>query len=261
MKRIFKALLEAMEYREVLSNLISTTLAMRYKNSTLGFLWSFLNPLFTMIVTAVVFSMLFRFKIENYALFIFSGLLPWGFIVTSVTMGSASIITAESYIKKVYLPKIIFPMQVIGSELINFGLSILVLYFIGAFIGIKISVATLFLPIALVNLILFSFGLSLISAVATVFFRDMTHIVTITTNAMFYLCPVIYPMSMVPKEYQHFYDWNPVVYLLKIFRSAIYHHEAPTLSELGIAFGISFITCLIGLVVFIKAEKKLIYRL
>lgn len=258
---MYNILAEAMKYREVLGNLISTTLKMRYKNSTLGFLWSFLNPLFMMIVTALVFSMLFRFDIEHYALYIFSGLLPWGFIVTVLTMGSSSIISAESYIKKVYLPKVLFPMQVIGSELINFGLSIVVLYFIGFFLGIKITLATLVLPVAVLNMILFSFGLCLIVAVLTVYFRDMTHIIAITTNAFFYLCPIIYPMSMVPMEYHKYYSWNPLVHVLSLFRSAIFSNEIPTPRQFLYAFVVGISTFLIGLYFFKKTERNLIFRL
>ena len=117
-----KLLKEIYDYREVLKNLIVVTIKLRYKRSVLGFFWSFLSPLLTMTVMAIVFSMLFRFNVENYALYIFSGLLPWTFIQMCVSNGTIAIVNAEPYLNKIYLPKLIFPFQVIGAELVNLSL-------------------------------------------------------------------------------------------------------------------------------------------
>src|SRR5689334_17319564 len=97
-------------YRYAIYNFISSKLRARYRRSAIGFLWSLLNPLFTMTIMAIVFSSIFRSSIANFSIYIFSGLLPWTLISHSILNGSTSIVSGEAYLKKIYVPKLIFPL-------------------------------------------------------------------------------------------------------------------------------------------------------
>src|SRR5262249_53579381 len=156
-----------------------------------------------------VFSLLFHRSPQQFAIFLFTGLLPWIFITDSVTSGSQSIVNAEPFLKKVYIPKIFFPLVGVGTEAVNFCLSLSSLMLLGLFLGMQISPALLLVPFAITLLCLFNFGVTLFLAVATVYFRDLTHIIKIVLGALFYLVPVVYPLDQIPEKYRYLFLLNP----------------------------------------------------
>lgn len=143
---------EIYNYREMIVSLIKRELRGKYKASVLGFLWTFLNPLFQMIVYTIVFSYILRSGIEHFSIFLFVGLIPWNFFGISVASGSACVVNQENLIKKIYFPRLVLPISYVTSMFINMLLTFIVI-FVALFItryGIN-PVALLFLPLVMID--------------------------------------------------------------------------------------------------------------
>lgn len=252
---------EVVVYRYALFNFVNTNLSSRYRRSTLGFLWSLLNPLFTMIIMAVVFSSLYKLPFSQFSLYLFSGLLPWNLITSSMVGGSMSIILAEGYLKKIYIPKIIFPLVTLGVEVTNFLFSLVSLFVLALFFGAKFGWSLLLLPVALLLLSLFLFGIIMTLSIMTVFFRDLSHILQIGLLGLFYLTPIIYPISMLSERLLGFIKFNPFYSFITLFHIIVYESKPPGSIEWLVCAGLAAASMLLGTVVFQLYEKEVIYRL
>ena len=248
-------------YRFALLNFIGTSLSSRYRRSALGFFWSLLNPLFTMIVMAVVFSSLYKLPFTSFSLYLFSGLLPWNLVTSSLLLGSMTLVSAESYLKKVYIPKMLFPMATVGVEVVNFSLNLVSLFVLALFFGAHLGWSLLFLPFALLILVMFIFGLVLTVSIMTVYLRDLQHMLQVITLGLFYLTPIMYPVSLLSDRLQAFLKINPFYYFISLFHNIIYESIIPPLDLWLICIGLSVISVGVGLTVFYKKEKDIIYRL
>lgn len=253
---------ELIIYRYALYNLISTNLRARYRRSTIGFLWTLLNPLFTMIIIAVVFSTLFKLPFADFGVYLFSGMLTWTLISNSVVSGSMSMINAEGYLKKVYVPKLIFPLATVGVETINFLFSLISLFVLALFLGAKASWGLLFLPFALLMTALFVFGLIAIVSILTVYFRDLAHILTIVFLGLFYLTPIMYKKELITNaDLMNVIKMNPFYYYIELFHQIIYEAKVPD-SSLWLICGLLMVVSLIvGLYIFSLKERDIVYRL
>jgi ABC-type polysaccharide/polyol phosphate export permease len=253
---------ELIMYRYALYNLINTNLRARYRRSTIGFLWTLLNPLFTMIIIAVVFSTLFKLPFADFGVYLFSGILTWTLISNSIINGSMSMINAEGYLKKVYVPKLIFPLATVGVETANFLFSLISLFVLALFLGAKASWGLLFLPFALLMTALFVFGLIAIVSILTVYFRDLAHILTIVFLGLFYLTPIMYKKELITNEnLMTVIKMNPFYYFVELFHQIIYEAKIPD-GSLWLTCGVLMLVSLIvGLYVFSLKEKDIVYRL
>jgi ABC-type polysaccharide/polyol phosphate export permease len=249
-------------YRYAVYNFISSTLRARYRRSAIGFLWSLLNPLFTMTIMAIVFSSIFKSSITNFSIYIFSGLLPWTMISNSVLNGASSIVLGEAYLKKMYVPKLIFPLVIVGVEVVNFLLSLLSLFVVAALLGAKISWGLLTLPLALLLTALFLFGLALILSILTVYFRDLSHILQITFTGLFYLTPIVYQVEFLSNNLlRKLIQLNPFFYFVELFHQIIYQAKFPAASLWLMCLGLTLLSLFLGFVAFNSKEKDVIYRL
>ena len=244
-----------------LASFVINNLRRRYQRSFLGFAWSLLNPLMMMIVLTAVFSILFHRDPRTFSIYVFTGMLPWTFISDSITMGSLSITNAEGFMKKVYIPKIFFPLVTISTEAINFGLSLISMMFLALFVGLKLQWTLIFLPVAITLTYLYTFGIVLALAVATVYFRDLTHVVRVILQSFFYLIPIVYPISAVPPKYSAFFLANPFSQFINLYRQIIFNGQAPTLEEWAIPAALTITTLFVGFYVLMKQEKDIIFRL
>lgn len=248
-------------YRYALYNFISTNLSSRYRRSAIGFLWSLLNPLFTMVIMALVFSSLYKLPFSEFSLYLFSGLLPWNLITSSLLSGSMSIINAESYLKKVYVPKIIFPLVTLGVEIANFMFSLISLFILSLFFGAKLGWSILLLPFALLLLALFILGGILLLSILTVFFRDLSHILQIGLFGLFYLTPILYPISLLSGNLLNLIKLNPFYYFIDLFHLIVYEAVFPGWVEWAACIGLTALSLTLGVLVFQKNEQDVIYRL
>jgi ABC-2 type transport system permease protein/lipopolysaccharide transport system permease protein len=250
-------------YRFAIYNFIDSTLRERYRRSALGFLWNLLNPLMTMTILAIVFSAIFKSPINNFAIYIFSGLLPWTLISNSINFGSMSLVHAEGYLKKVYVPKFMFPLVTVGVEVVNFLLSLVSLFVLALVLGAQISPALLTLPLALLLTAFFVLGLVLVASMLTVYFRDLAYILQIGFMGLFYLTPIVYPVQLLEGNQLllTIIKLNPFFYFVELFHRIIYEARMPEGSLWLICLGLAGLSMIAGFLIFSARERDFIYRL
>jgi ABC-2 type transport system permease protein/lipopolysaccharide transport system permease protein len=258
---INNGIVEVIKYRYALFSMVKTELKVRYRRSFLGFVWTLLHPLLTMTVTSIVFSYVMRFDLKQFVIFLFSGLLPFSFCSMSINLSSNSIINNEGFIKKIYMPKLIFPLATIFSNFINFILSMTCLFIIGTLIGINISKALLFLPISFFLLLCFTVGGALITSSSVVFYRDLSHIYDVIMATLFYATPILYPLKFLPEKLQTILKLNPFYYIVELFRKPIYEGILPGNSILFGGIFVSGFFLFVGYTMFMTLEKRFVFRL
>ncbi|MBI5507207.1 MAG: ABC transporter permease [Deltaproteobacteria bacterium] len=255
-----RKLFEIYRYRELLKNLVVNELKLRYRRSALGFLWSMLNPLLTMIVLTLVFSTIMRFNTKDYWVLLLAGMLPWIFFSQAISGGLMSIVGKGALLKKVYIPKTIIPLSTVLAGLVNFMLSMLAMFALMAALGRLPNTAMLFLPVSIGILTLFTCGMAFLFSCLNVYFRDFTHMTEVLISAWFYASPVIYTVEMVPERFRPAFAWNPMLYVIECFRAPIFDARLPSLQTVSIAFAGSLLSALIGFVVFVRFERGFILR-
>jgi len=216
-----------LRYRYLISSLVSHNLKARYQGSLLGFLWSFLNPLLLMLVYTLVFSVYMRIEMDNYAAYLFCGLLPWIWFSSALTEGVNSLIQGNTLLSKVPFPPEILPTVPVITHLVNFLLGLLILFIFLYLFHIYPGTALLLLPFLIGLQFIFTLGLSLISSVLNVFFRDIQYILTNLLNLWFFLCPVIYPLDMVPDKFRLLLLLNPMALLIIAYQDVLFYHRYP----------------------------------
>lgn len=247
--------------RNVLSQLVSRQLILRYRRTALGYLWTLINPLLMMSVMAVVFATLFKADLKTFTVFLFAGMIPWNFFNSVVTQSGTSFINNEGLIKKIYLPKAIFPLSIAFALLIDSVLSFLALFAIILAIGGSLTWAVLFIPVAFLLLFFFALGVGLIMSIATVFFRDLQHVILIAMQGLFFLTPIFYKHGALVGKVGWLVGLNPVVPFIELFRAPLYQAALPGIGIILQAAAISFSAMAIGLFVFLHQEKKIVFRL
>lgn len=248
-----------LRYREYLKQSVARDLRKRYKRSVLGYCWSMLNPLFMMIILAVVFSKLMRGHIEDYAVFLFSGMLPWAYFNGTVR-GCLDTIRANARIMdQVTVPKYIFALSTAFSNLVDFLLSVIPLLLVTIVIGRDVPPTILFIPMMLIPLFFFSVGIALIFAVSNVFFEDTQHLVGVLLQALYFLCPILYKKEMLPHWLGPWVSLNPMFGMIESFRELFYYGTIPSFELYATHLLSSTLILFIGLYVFSKADKKFIY--
>ncbi len=259
---------ELVQYRQLVAMLVVRELKVRYKRSVFGLLWTMLNPLLLMTVYTVVFATIMRSPQRNFAIFLLSGLLPWLFFSTSVLQGLTSILTNQELIRKVRLPQSVFPLSVVGSNLINFALSVLPLLLLMAVLGQPFTPALLFLPVGMLILTVFTSGVTLLLSTFTVFFRDVRHLTEVLLQMLLYLSPVLYDLRMLGERgewwfraFRLFLRLNPISYLLPLIRDPVYYGRLPSLATVGIASLESVVMVALAFTIFHRLAPRHIHYL
>jgi ABC-type polysaccharide/polyol phosphate export permease len=224
---IVEEAIELFRYRDLLWSLAHRDLTIRYKRSTLGFLWTMLNPLLTMLVLTIVFSNLFRFQIPHYPVYLLSGMLLYNFFQWSTSQAIHSIIWGGGLMSKIYLPKTIFVAAACLVSLINLLLAMIPLALIIILSHCSFSPALLFLPVSIALAFIFALGIGLIVATLAVFFADIADIYNVSLTVLTYLTPLFYPISVVPKKYLVLIYINPMYYFVELFRLPIHGGVLP----------------------------------
>lgn len=256
-----KSILELIRYRELIRNLTVTELKLRYRDSALGFLWTVLNPLFYLLILALVFSKIIRLQIENYTIFLFAGLASWLMIQQTAIIATGSIVNNQALIRKIYVPKLVFPVSNILARFVDHLILIVLLLVFMAVFGARFTWALAFLPVVLLIHFLGAFGLSLLLAVAYVRFRDVQSIAAIVFQALFYATPIIYSTDVLPEAYRPLFLWNPFYYYVESLRWPVFRGALPPWPIVGIAAACSVAIFAIGWLVFVRREKTFVFNL
>lgn len=260
-KNIYGYLSELYEYRYVLQQLVRQHLTLRYRRTFFGYLWTLFNPLLMMSVTALVFSTIFKMDLKTYAIFLFAGMIPFNYFSSSVTQSGQSLIMNEGLIKKVFIPKLHFPLGVSVALLIDSVLTLIALFIIILVIGGKVSIALVSIPFAYVLIFLFSFGLAMIMTVSTVYFRDLQHVVGIFMQALLFLTPVFYKPESLEGRVSWLIALNPLTQFVELFRAPIYLGIFPDILVFFKAAVFAVLSLIIGFWVFRKNEYNVAFRL
>lgn len=214
-------------YGFLIRQLVSRDFKTKYKRSALGMAWSFLNPLLTMSVQYVVFSTLFQSDIPNYPVYLLSGIVFFNFFSEAVSMGMTSITGNASLIKKVYMPKYIYPVSRILSSLVNFALAIIPLLLVMLITGTAFTPALLLLIFDMLCLLGFVTGMSLLLTTAMTFFQDTQFLWGVVSMMWMYLTPLFYPESIIPAQFLTVYHMNPMYQYITFARICIIDGVSP----------------------------------
>lgn len=247
--------------RSVLYQLVWQQMILRYRRTALGYLWTLVNPLLMMSVMVVVFATLFKVSLRDFAVFLVAGMIPWNCFNSIVTQAGSSFINNESLIKKIYLPKIIFPLSVSSGLFIDSVLSFCVLFAILVALGGGLSWAVLFIPIAYLLLFLFALGIGLIISVATVFIRDLQYMILIAMQGVFFLTPILYKHDTLTGKIAWLVGLNPIAPFIELFRTPLYLATWPSPLLIAKAASISLVAMILGLATLLWQEKKIVYSL
>src|SRR5215208_3543552 len=241
-------LLDIYRYRDLVFALVARELKVRYRRSAIGFLWTMLQPLLMMLVLQVVFSSLFRVSLDfgNYPVFALSGLLFWNFFSQSIVASMNSLRGNAPLLRKLPVPKEVFPLATVISGVINLCLALVPLLLILLVTRHPLTPALLFLPVSILLAAMFTLGAGLLLSPLSVFFSDVVELVTVLLSVLMYLTPVIYPMEIIPEKYKWIVRFNPVRSILEVFRDPIYQGEIPPLTHLSVAVGIAVLALAVG---------------
>jgi len=238
----------------------------KYRRSALGILWSVLNPLLMMLVLTAVFSQIIRVEVEGgFALFYLTGYLIFNFVSESSGFSILSILQAAPLIKKVYIPKYVFPLEKTLFSLVNMVFSFLafvivfVIFMITGQVTPHLTMLMFILP--LIYVFVFTFGLNLILAALNVFFRDIGHLWGVFLTVWMYATPIIYPVEIVPSWLQSIIRFNPLYHYVTYFRNVMIYGTVPSFADnvICIAFALMFLA--LGVVVFRKSQNKFILHI
>ena len=248
------------KYKDLIQALVARDLKLKYRRSFLGYVWSVLNPLMTMIVLTVVFTHLLGKKIENYPVYLLSGRMLYDFMKTSTNNAMKSVTGNASLLRKVYVPKYIFTLAKVTSCMVDFILSLGALVIVMIVTGAKFHLTILLLPIVIVQLYIFCCGLGFFLAQFNVFFRDIQYIYSVILTAWMYFTPIIYQLD---DRFPHWYHvavkgLNPMYYYVAQSRDLIYYGQIPGPRVFWGGWLIAFVVLFIGVWSFQRAKDKFI---
>lgn len=211
---MFKVFKNLYNYRELLKTNVKKEIRGKYKNSFLGVLWSFLNPLLQIAVYAIVFPLILRNTQENYVIFLCCGLIPWTFFSTAISRSAFTMVENGNILKKVYFPREILPISVVTSEAVNFLISTIIILAFVLFSGLGITKYVLLYPIVFLAQYLLLLAISFIVSSICVYIRDLQHFIGIFLQLLFYATPIVYAADTIPEGFAWILQLNPMTYII-----------------------------------------------
>jgi ABC-2 type transport system permease protein len=271
--------MEVVKARELLANLTQREISGKYRRTALGQLWSLANPIAAIIIYTFVFSFIFQIAapigdpsgLQNYALFLVCALWPWLFFQRVLSQGVDSIVDNAGLVQKVYFPRVVLPLSLMGSSLFTWlfemGVLIVALIIVGG-----LSVVP-FIPVVLLFMVLlaaFAGGLAMVLSILNVYFRDLSYLVSLILQFWFYLTPILYPVTLVqsqsdkiggiagtPITLYDIYRLNPMEPFVAIFRNLLYDNRLPDLAPVLAASAWALVFVVAGYLLFWRKEKML----
>lgn len=261
MCKLFAMFKGFIKYNNLLLQLVVRDIKIRYKNSFLGLLWTLLNPLMMMLVMSMVFSTLFETQIKYFPVYLLTGTILFTFNTEATSEAMTSIIANASLIKKVYIPKYLFPFSRVLSSLVNLGFAFIALLIVMIVTGAPFKSTILLSFVPIFYLFMFTTGLSLTLAALTVFFRDIHHLYGVFTLLWTYMTPLFYPTSIIPEKFKWIFVYNPMFYYVQYFRDLVLKGTVPGFNLNLTCFLMGFIMLLIGLFLFYRKQDKFILHI
>lgn len=252
---------ESLYLWDLLVQMVSRDLKLRYRGSLGGIAWSLLNPLLQLLVFSFIFRYLLPLNIPNYTLFLFIGLLAWSWFQASLMGATTSISDNRMLIKQPTFPVGILPVVVVTANLLNFLLALPVLAFFLWAAHIPLSMPIILLPAVIGLQMLFTLSLAYCIAASHVFFRDTQHLIGVLLFLLFYLTPVFYNASAIPEKVQLLYQLNPMLQLLEAYRDILLYGTWPALFSLVYVAGLTAVSLVFGYRMFSRASYRFVEEL
>ncbi len=266
------------QHVELLLLLVKRELGGKYKSTVLGQLWSLANPIATIVIYSLVFGLIFRVQpppgdpsgLDNFAIFLVVGLLPWLFFANVLNQAAQSIVANGPLVQKVYFPRALIPVSLSLAALTNWSLEMLVLVVALLIVGSNVLPFLPLVLLAMLVLAVFATGVGMVASIVNVYFRDFSYLLTILLQFGFFLAPILYPITMIASlsdqsggifgtniTYLQIYSLNPMVAFTEIFRGLMYDNRIPSWElwlegSLWAAFAV-----LAGALLFKRTEKRL----
>ncbi len=248
-------------YGYLLETLVRRDLVVKYRRSLLGVVWSVLQPLLMMIVITVVFQRLFRFRVANFPVYYLTGVLLFNFNSEATTGAMTSVVSSAPLIRKVYIPKYIFPLEKCLFAFVNMLLSLVAVFIMLVVLGVQPTWSMLLFFVPLLYVFVFSIGIGLILASHNVFLRDITHLYSVFVTAWMYLTPIIYPIEILPPAVLAVVRLNPMYHYVAYFRSVMLYGTVPGWSENAVCIVFSLLFLGMGLLFFKKRQDQFVLYL
>ena len=273
----FQAMVELQElwrYRSLVRNLITRDLKVRYKRSALGFLWVTLNPLLTTLVLSIVFSFLFSANQPHFPVFVLCGIIVWSLFSQGTISAMSNVVGNSGTLRRMYIPPSVFVVSAIGSALVNLLFTIGPLFVIALAFGAPIRWTWLYVPVACVQIAIFTLGVGLVISTLTVFFNDVYEIYLVFLTALNYLTPVFYPISILPHWLRPWEQYNPLYLFISAAQQAVvgttvtvHGHVIivppllPGWKTQLVTWAVAFLMFTIGWLLFTRTESKFAYHI
>jgi homopolymeric O-antigen transport system permease protein len=213
---------ELWAYRELLYVLTVRDIKVRYKQTVLGFAWAIIQPVMMMVVFSIFFGGLAKIPSDGhpYPIFVYTALLPWTFFANAITNSANSLVGSANLVSKVYFPRLIIPLSSVGSGLVDFAIAAAILLLLMIYYGVSWTLNLLVVPILVAGVVLTALGVGTCLAALNVAYRDFRYVIPFLVQFWMFITPVVYPASLVPREWQWALYINPMAGVIEGFRSA-----------------------------------------
>ena len=256
---------ELWQYRDLITSFVKRDFTATYKQTILGPLWFFIQPIFTTIMFLIVFGNIAKIPTDGVPqiLFYMNGIILWNYFSKCLLSTSNTFVSNAGIFKKVYFSRLTIPLSNVISALVQFVIQfvlfiiILIAYKIhGA--DFKLSFAVFAVPLFVLQMAVLGLGIGLIITSLTTKYRDLTNLVGFAVQLWMYATPIVYPLSMVPEKWRTLYLMNPVVPVLESFKHAFFSTGMPSVSEYGISIATTVFLLFTGIFIFNKVEKNFV---
>lgn len=252
---------EMYQYRNLFSELVRKGIKLKYRRSYLGVIWSMIEPLLTMIVLTIVFGTLLGHNEKTFPVYILSGRLIYSLFSQSTTTALKSIRQNEGLIKKVFVPKLLYPVSGVVFNYILFVISLVVLAGVSLVLGVYPTAQVLLIIVPLTVLFVLSLGIGLILSTLGTFFRDLEYLWNVALMLVMYTCAIFYyPDAILSSGVSWILKYNPLFCIISNFRSCLFG-QGMDLWMLGYSAVFAVVSLIIGYVIFEKNKNKFILHL
>ena len=251
------SLVEVWRFRELSYFFAWRDIKVRYRQAALGAVWAILQPLLNMIIFTVLFGRVARFSSGSipYPLFALCGLLPWNYFSSVLGFASVSLVNNDPLLTKVYFPRALLPMGAVLAGLLDFAIGLLLLFAVMAYYRVQVSWTIVLAPLVLLVMVLFTSGLSMMTAAMCVRYRDVRYALPFFVQVWMFLTPIIYPASVIPERFRSWLALNPCWGIVDGFRACLFKNVNFDYRLMGISVAVALAVFTFGGLYFRRAER------
>ena len=253
---------EIYEYRDMIRSLAHRELRGKYEKSVLGFLWSFLSPMFQILIYNLVFTRVFQNSMPNFYIYLMTGILPWTFFSDSLGQGTGAIIYNAEMVKKIYFPREVLVIAEVSAKLVNLLLSFIVMAIFLILSGIGFSRQLVLLPVIVFTEYVFALGCAFFVSAVTVYLRDMEYVIGVILMAWIWATPIMYDLQIVADPLlRRLLYLNPMTTIISCYHYILYYHTWPRAWDMAVPAAAAVVALAAGYLVFEKLNRRFVEEL